>query len=50
LVSISHNMMYGKTEHVLHDPKRFLPRTLDAGLFQQPLRLSDHLNERRLAC
>jgi hypothetical protein len=43
-------MMCGKTEPVLHYPKRFLPRTLDAGLFQHPLRLGDHLTERRPVC
>jgi hypothetical protein len=49
-VSIGDNMMCGKTEPVLHYPKRFLPRTLDAGLFQHPLRLGDHLTERRPVC
>jgi hypothetical protein len=43
-------MMCGKTEPVLHYPKRFLSRALNAGLFQHALRLGDHLTERRLAC
>jgi hypothetical protein len=49
-ISISDYMMCGKTEHMLHDPKRFLPRTFDTTLSQHLSRFGDHLTECRLTC